>query len=84
MALVNTFLCECGRMIGRPKDEPYEGHGWGVVSWHAEEGQAVLHGVKCTKCRLNWTFKPSLAGPFAEVEQCCDDHRCGCRYQEEE
>lgn len=84
MALVNTFLCQCGRVIGRPKDEPYNGNGWGVVPWHAQPGQAKLHGIKCAKCRLNWLFLPSMTGKYAEVRPCCDDHRCECRFQEEE
>jgi hypothetical protein len=84
MAKVNTFFCNCGRTIGRPKDEPSERTGWGIVPWHAVLGQAKLHGIKCGSCRLNWLFTPSIGGKFAEVEQCCADDRCSCRYEAQE
>ena len=84
MAKVNTFLCNCGRNLGRPKDEPHQNNAWGVVPWHAEVGQAKLHGIKCGTCRQNWTFAPSIGGPWAEVFQCCSEHRCSCRYDWEE
>lgn len=84
MATVNTFLCNCGKNIGRPYDKPFDGGTWGVVPWHAELGQAKLHGIKCSGCRINWLFVPSAGGPWADIVQCCDDHRCECRFQEEE
>lgn len=84
MAKVNTFFCTCGRTIGRPKDEPSERTGWGIVPWHAGLGQAKLHGIKCGSCRLNWLFTPSIGGKYAEVEQCCADDRCSCRYEAQE
>ena len=84
MAKVNTFFCTCGRTIGRPKDEPHEMTGWGIVPWHATIGQAKLHGIKCGTCRLNWLFTPSIGGIYAEVEQCCADDRCSCRYEAQE
>lgn len=84
MSVTNIFLCDCGHRIGRPADQRPGNVGWGVVPWHAEAGEAKLHGIKCSQCRRNWLFTPSRGGQYVEVEHCCDEHRCGCRYVDQE
>lgn len=84
VSVTNVFLCNCGHRIGRPADERPEHVGWGVVPWHAEPGEAKLHGIKCSGCRNNWLFGPSKGGRYVEVKNCCDEHRCECRWGDEE
>jgi len=77
MANQNTFLCECGRVIGRPlanrhppytketPDESYHGLPWDFVP-----GDAVHRGIQCGNCRRNYEWmKPSEGAPYVNVKK---------------
>jgi len=74
MANQNTFLCECGRVIGRPlanrhsskpSKESYHGLPWDFVP-----GDAIHKGIQCGNCRTNWEWmKPSEGAPYVNVKK---------------
>ena len=82
MAIVNTFLCNCGRTIGRPinkapaDDAPPQYAG---VPWHARPEDAPITGIKCGSCSTNWKFvKPKVHKQYADVSKCCVAWKCEC------
>ena len=82
MAIVNTFLCNCGRTIGRPgnvapgKDDPPR---YGGVAWHARSQDAPMKAIRCGDCKQWWTFtKPKVHKAYADVKKCCTTWRCEC------
>ncbi len=69
MADQNTFLCECGRVIGRmPVKTSY-------LAWNAEKGTPVHEGIMCGGCRLNW-FYVKGGGKYVNVRKCCFGIKC--------
>ncbi len=69
MANQNTFLCECGRVIGRMPTSAYH------LPWNASEGDPVHRGVMCGACRLNWIYQKS-SSQFVDVKKCCFGIKC--------
>lgn len=69
MANQNTFLCDCGRVLGRPLAHR---HPRGATAdgeelmmglpWDFELGDPVHRGVTCGKCRAEWTWMMPAAG----------------------
>jgi len=69
MANQNTFLCECGRVIGRMPKSAYH------LPWNAEQGDPVHRGVMCGGCRLNWIYING-GGEYVNVKKCCFGIKC--------
>lgn len=69
MANQSTFLCECGRVIGRMPVSQVHLH------WNAEEGTPIMRGVMCGGCRLNWIWVKG-GGKYVNVKKCCVGMAC--------
>lgn len=77
MANQNTFLCECGRVLGRPlanrhpransggKEELFMG-----LPWEFELGDPIHRGIQCGNCRTHWEWmKPSEGASYVNVKK---------------
>lgn len=73
MANQNTFMCECGNIIGRMKADIR----W--LRWNSPEGDPVMKGTSCGTCKQNWLWLKPLDGtPHVNVMKCCKAFECGC------
>ena len=77
MAIQNSFLCECGRVIGRMMvHEAY-------LPWNAPEGTPVHTGIQCGQCGQNFTWVKPKDGAYVNVKKCCTSFMCdsedGCK-----
>lgn len=78
MAKQNTFLCNCGRVIGRPLADRLERRGF---RWDFVPGDWVQVGIQCS-CRKHYLWiKPQKGHPYVNVTA-CDKHqgkwKCEC------
>jgi len=71
MADQNSFLCECGRVIGRMYERSK------YLPWNADAGDPRHKGVSCGGCHQNWIYLPSK-GKFVDVRKCCKEFECEC------
>jgi len=81
MAIVNTFLCNCGRTIGRPADKRPEDDAppqYAGVAWYARPVDAPVKSIRCGSCSQWWTYLPAKQGIYCEVRACCTTWRCSC------
>lgn len=72
MANQNTFLCECGRIIGRMSRNA------SFLAWNQEEGEPVHRGVSCGGCFQNYIWRRPRSGEYVDVKKCCKDFDCEC------
>jgi len=72
MARQNTFLCECGRVIGRMPSTMY------YLPWNAEDGDPRHKGVICGGCTQHWVYVQTKE-PYVDVKKCCKGRvHCQC------
>lgn len=78
MAIQNSFLCECGSVIGRMMVH----ESW--LPWNAEKGSPVHTGIQCGKCGQNFTWVKPKDGAYVNVKKCCTAFMCdsigGCKH----
>lgn len=73
MANQNTFMCECGNIIGRMESSV----AW--LRWNGEEGDPVMKGTSCATCKQNWLWlKPLDKTRYVNVMKCCKEFECRC------
>jgi hypothetical protein len=72
MAQQNSFLCECGRTIGRMYG------GSRHLPWNAEDGEPRHKGINCGGCNLNWLYVKPKDGGYVDVRKCCPEMTCKC------
>jgi hypothetical protein len=71
MANQNTFLCECGRVLGRMENSYH------YLAWNAPKGEPIHRGLQCGSCGLNWTYVHDKEGRYVNVQKCCFGLKCG-------
>ena len=78
MAHQNTFLCECGRVIGRPRAQRQGDRkipSYGAFKWDFEVGDALQIGITCTgkgaiSCRRQYVWlKPPIGHAYVNVRK---------------
>jgi len=72
MAKQNTFLCGCGRVIGRM----LASKSW--LPWNQEKALPIHRGLMCGSCGQNYMWLKPKTGTFVDVKACCRDFECGC------
>lgn len=73
MATQNTFLCECGSIVGRMQKSIK----W--LKWNSEKGDPVMKGIECAGCGQNFLWiEPSSSHMWVDVEKCCKKFTCEC------
>ena len=72
MASQNTFLCECGRVIGRMLASKT------FLPWNQEKAKPIHRGLQCGQCGQNYLWRKPRNGEFVDVRKCCKKFDCEC------
>jgi len=72
MADQNTFLCECGRVIGRPLAQRKGDRkipSYNAFRWDFEVGDAKQIGITCGSCRRVYEWLKPNRGAYVNVRR---------------